>query len=106
MSNALFRYIKNTYNNPVVYILGIGLLDDTGVINDQNRVEYLQKHFQQAALSVSVDLVKLVGLTSDYDFMFSFESQSILLSNRPTYACHFASQFIRCWINGSTTTAT
>ncbi|XP_066263017.1 myrosinase 1-like [Euwallacea similis] len=72
---GVLAYMKETYNNPVLWITENGM-SDTGGTSDDARIQFIQSMLEQVRLAMCEDGVKILGYTY-WSFLDSFEWNSL-----------------------------
>jgi len=58
------NWIKDHYGNPPLYITENGISDDTGTLDDQQRVNYFKSHINEVLKAVKLDDCNVKGYTA------------------------------------------
>ncbi|CAG9762460.1 unnamed protein product [Ceutorhynchus assimilis] len=59
----ILKYVKETYNNPEIYITENGYSDSTGIVNDTNRISFIKETLAQVRLAMCLDGVNVTRYT-------------------------------------------
>jgi len=69
----LLKWVKDTYDNPLVYVTENGFSDDNSVgLNDTRRINYFRQYINYLLKAVKLDECNVMGYTAWYEIILHF----------------------------------